>query len=363
MTGPIGILGAGGFIGNRLVEMTALGNGPRPRPITRHAQALALARRFDLDCRVADGRDRAALAVALDGCDTVVHAIAGDSETIVNTIEPVYRAAEDAGVRRMIYLSSASVHGQSPAPGTTEVSPLSRRQPVAYNSAKIEAEARLRVLGETGKVDVAVLRPGIVYGPRSYWIGNFADTVLNGTAYLWEGGQGICNGIYIDNLVHAVLCAVQAPTCSGQAYLVGDTESYCWADLLGPVATALGTDLADLAAPVAEGSPSLVARLRRIRGFRRLIYGIPSPVRAALKAGWREGKASPQTAHKDSGIQQPVASLELQLLHTCQWKLPSDKAARELGFSPTISLAEAQRRSVSWLAFAGYPVVTLGASA
>ena len=58
------ILGAGGFIGNRAVEMLHLGGRFEVIPVVRTAQSLALASRFELDSRVADGRDKAALGVA-----------------------------------------------------------------------------------------------------------------------------------------------------------------------------------------------------------------------------------------------------------------------------------------------------------
>ena len=86
----------------------------------------------------------------------------------------------------MIYLSSASVHGQSPVPGTDETSPLQSRQPIPYNRSKIEAERRLSRARSSGAVELVILRPGIVYGPRmeaflnvhrvTYWI--WAGVVL-----------------------------------------------------------------------------------------------------------------------------------------------------------------------------------------
>ncbi len=48
---------------------------------------------------------------------------------------------------------------------------------------------------------------------------------------------------------------------------------------------------------------------------------------------------------------------ERALLHRCRYKLPSRKAEAMLGYEPEISFAEGCRRSVGWLAFAGYPVV------
>jgi len=46
----------------------------------------------------------------------------------------------------------------------------------------------------------------------------------------------------------------------------------------------------------------------------------------------------------------------MALLQRCRWKLPSTKAARVLGYRPSVAFDEACRRSIGWLEFAGYPV-------
>jgi hypothetical protein len=46
----------------------------------------------------------------------------------------------------------------------------------------------------------------------------------------------------------------------------------------------------------------------------------------------------------------------MALLHSCRYKLPSDKAEAVLGYRPPVSFPEACRRCVGWLAFADYPV-------
>ena len=150
MRPTVAVLGAGGFIGNRLVETLHLRGEHRVRPVARRAASLALSARFSLDCRLADARDEAALIEAFSGCTYVVHAVAGPPDTVVGAVAPVYRAAAASGVRRLVYLSSASVHGQSPAEGTDEDSPLNARQSVAYNNAKVAAERILQDLRQGG---------------------------------------------------------------------------------------------------------------------------------------------------------------------------------------------------------------------
>src|SRR5689334_13753668 len=266
----LAVLGANGFIGTRIIEMFALSNLTEVRPIVRNYSSLARASRFQLDSRVADAFDQEALQAAFQGCDVVIHAVAGDLKTILGTLTPVYQAAQKAGVRRMIYLSTASVHGQSPQPGTDESSVLSDQQALPYNNAKVRAERTLSQLRSQGDVELVMLRPGIVFGPRSSWVINFADALLARQASLLNRGAGICNSIYVDNLVHAIYLAATEAEADRQTFLLGDQECVTWADLYHPIAKALGYDLAHLPEGTvseqdAEQKLSLLERLEPIR--------------------------------------------------------------------------------------------------
>lgn len=356
MKRQVAVLGASGFIGNRTVELFQRDGDIHVRPIVQRASRAALPRRFDLPVHVADARDTDSLTPAFEGCDSVIISIAGTSEMIVRSVEPVYRAAMKSNVRRLIYLSSASVHGQAPAPGVDETTPLSKRQPIAYNNAKVAAEQQLGRLREIGRVEVVILRPGIVFGPRSQWTGGVADEILNGTAYLTEGGWGVCNSIYVDNLVHAIKLALVAPNADDKAFLVGDAEAVTWRDLYLPICEALGYDLNDLPMPtiadVMGERPSMAQRLRATNFFHGLRWLVPRPARAAVKAALREMRQPFSTERPTSH----PASLELALLHTSSYRPPYARAQRELDYSPPITFKEGCRRSVEWLGFAGYPV-------
>ena len=361
----VGIVGASGFIGSRIVEIFHLAGIARVRPIVRSVAHLARSSRFALEGRIADGFDRGALRAALDGCEVVVHAIAGDRRTYLGTLDPVYRAAADADVRRVIYLSSATVHGQAPIPGTDERSPLRRRQPIPYNVTRIMAERRLEALRRRGSVEVVTLRPGIVYGPRSRWTGGLADELLRGEACLVEGGHGICNGIYVDNLVHAIRLAMTADGADRQAFLLGDRETITWRDLYRPVVEALGLELDQV--PSVEGARDRAgaeaAELVRERVRRSLGWLPPGPRRGirALGAAWRAGRTPPASPWIRPDEPVPAVTLETTLLQRCRYQLPWTKARTILGYEPQISFPEACRHSIAWLAFAGYPVVDRGA--
>jgi nucleoside-diphosphate-sugar epimerase len=352
----VAVIGANGFIGNRLVEMLTLAGRPAV-PIVRRPSALALPARFDLDGRVADARDEDAMAAALAGCEVAVSAITGDAATIVGSVGPTYRAAHRAGVRRLVHLSSASVHGQSPPVGTDERSPLSDRQPVAYNNAKVRAERELLTCRAGGSTEVAILRPGIVYGPRSQWIGGLADEVLAGTAVLVEGGRGVCNTVYVDDVVRAVLAAADAEAVDGEAFLIGDDAPVTWRDLAEPVCRALGVDVDELPRPPASAAVAPRPWRDRAARFYGLRHRLPAPVRAGLRAARqaardRAGEGAPAPTSTAA-----VVTVETALLHTCRWQLPSAKAHAGLGWRPSVPFTDGCQRSIAWLAFAGYPVV------
>ncbi len=361
----VAILGANGFVGSRTVEMLHLNNLAEVRPIVRSAYSLARLSRFELDCRVADAFDQKALSKALEGCEILIHAIAGDRKTIVESLASTYLAAETAGIRRIVYLSSASVHGQSPKPGTNEKTPLDDNQPLPYNNSKVNAEKELRMLRQKGAVEIVTLRPGIVYGPRSFWISNFSSEFLRGQAYVVNNGTGICNCIYIDNLINAILLACTAQDVDGEAFIVGDEEKVTWQEFYRPFAHALGLSMEKVHNVIYK--PPIVSLKEKIKMLldsttaHKVLSIFPTRLIKATKAGISILISKPPSYPSPWSINLaeksiPTASLEMALLHQCEYKLPDTKAREMLGYKPIVSFSEACRRTIGWLAFAGYQI-------
>ena len=359
----VAVLGANGFIGSRAVEILHLSGLADVRPVVRNAARRARLSRFHLDCRIANGFDQCALAAAFEKCDIVIHAIAGDARTIHGTLKPAYKAAEKAGVSRFVYLSSASVHGQAPAAGTDETSALRGKQPIPYNVAKASAEKTLQKLRELSQVELVVLRPSIVFGPRSPWVTKFVEALLADEAYMVNEGQGLCNSAYVDNVVHAIYLAMTTAGIDGEAFLIGDQETITWADFYRPFAEAFGRDLSDIhtvgpfvSVQSFKNSLETIPSLRPIRAVSALL---PRTAKRALSAALRSLKDPPPASSNWQTPRRlaPQATLEMSLLHQCGHRLPHTKAKKMLAYEPVVSFPEACRRTISWLAFAGYPVI------
>ena len=361
MLPKIAILGASGFVGSRLLEMFHLGQFATLRPVVRNFSSLARLARFDLDWCIADALDQAALTQAFSGCDAVVNLIAADPTIIIENATASYRAAQAAGVKRMVFMSSASVHGQAPAAGTDESSQLHTNHVFPYNNAKVRAERALVRLRKAGSVELSILRPGIVFGPRSRWVSDIADQLLTDSAYLINDGQGICNSIYVDNLIEAIRLALTLPAADRNAFIVGDRERVTWLDFYKHIAAGLGQDLSRVhrfEPPQFEhGLSEKINGLRTGKIVQALLPIVPSTIKEALKGAIKAGTAIPQPSSwvlpNKPG---PQITEECSVLHQCSVQLPWKKAESILGYQPTVSFAEGMKRSVGWLAFAGYPV-------
>lgn len=112
---------------------------------------------------------------ALAGIDLVVH-IAGNASASLSVIEPgtdfaanavatvnLAEACCAAGVRRLLYLSSACVYGRPRSVPIAEDHPTEPYLP--YGASKLSAEIALLTLGRSSGLDVAIGRAFVLYGP------------------------------------------------------------------------------------------------------------------------------------------------------------------------------------------------------
>lgn len=177
------VTGATGFLGGVLVRRLA----------AEGVQVKALARRPNRDLYIKDIEnieivtgnitDGERMRELVQGCDIVFHVAAATSGKLdyqrkvnVGGTRNVALAAAEAKVERFVHVSSVAVYGYKVRGTVTEDTPYQGGN-VPYNISKAGAETALSVVSQEHNLSYSIIRPGMIFGPRS---GMWTKTFLNG---------------------------------------------------------------------------------------------------------------------------------------------------------------------------------------
>lgn len=190
---------------------------------------------------------------ALDGVDTVIHLAARAHVMLEETADPLAefrrvnvegtlnlaRQAASAGVRRFIFVSSIGVNGNRTAFNSFSESDQPNPQE-PYAVSKWEAEEGLKSLAAESGIEVAIIRPPLVYGPNAP--GNFGRLyrlVQRGLPLPLGAIRNRRSLVALDNLVDLIITCISHPAAANQTFLVSDGEDLSTPDLIRRLARAL----------------------------------------------------------------------------------------------------------------------------
>jgi len=195
---------------------------------------------------------------AVRGVEAIVHlaavcmnkSIADPTESLdVNLMgtQNVLDAAARAGVRRIIYASSASVYGEPESLPMAETSPLSPITP--YCIAKLAGEQMLAFYAQRSRMSWLSLRFFNVYGPGqptdAYYTSvvlTFLDRIARGEAPVIDGrGEQSMDFVHVDDVARSVGMALDSEA-TGEALNIGTGVSTTIAELADVLLRALGSD-------------------------------------------------------------------------------------------------------------------------
>ena len=229
------VTGGTGFIGCRLVEKLVLEHGAAVRVLVRRPGSAARVARLEVDIVQGDVTDVKAVGRAIDGCDIVVHCAYGndggpDEQRAVNVdgSRIVAEQALEAGVSRMVHVSTMAVYGRMPDGDVDESTPFGGPGD-HYSQTKREAERVVLHMHRAAGLPVTVIRPTCVYGP--YGLAFTIDPLRElrtRHVVLVNGGDGLCNLIYVDDLVDGLLLAAVAPAALGEVFNLTGEVPLTW---------------------------------------------------------------------------------------------------------------------------------------
>lgn len=227
------VTGATGFIGSRFCELLSLEYRVPYRALVRQFSRAARIARLDCELVAGDMLDAASLARAVEGCDVVVNLAHSDDKAAKEQTSNLVEASIRAGVRRFVHVSSMAVHGPSPdqAVITESTAPI-KRWNEAYSDAKAAAEAVALAAAKRGTLETVVLRPTIVYGPFSFFVTPIVHDARQGKISLIDGGRGVCNAVYVDDVCDAIMAAIDRDDVVGSAFLINGDSRITWRDFI-----------------------------------------------------------------------------------------------------------------------------------
>lgn len=145
--------------------------------------------------------------------------------TNVEGTQRMLEAAKKAGVQKFIFIGTeaALFEGQDMV-DIDENYPYPSKSPYPYSDTKKLAEQLVIQANEPGKFETISLRPRFVWGPGDETIlPNLVEMVDSGRFRWINGGEYLTSTCYIENLVDAVVLAMDHGT-GGQAYFITDNE-------------------------------------------------------------------------------------------------------------------------------------------
>ncbi len=232
------VSGATGFIGSRLAERLAA-EGAHVKMLVRDPVKGRSLSNKGINIYWGDITYPESLPPAMRGCQIVFHCAAATGGSIeeaqagnVVGTRNIVECARQAGVQRVVHISSIAVYGSDLPPIVDETQPYAKKGS-AYALTKAEGEQVALHLGKELGVQVVVARPTCVYGPGSpTWTLRFFRKIQNERIPLVKGGAGIVNLVYIDDVVDALLLAALSDSAVGESFNISG-QPVTWLDYLG----------------------------------------------------------------------------------------------------------------------------------
>lgn len=226
-----------------------------------------------------DLADADAVARAAAGQDAVVHLAAkvdvtgawSDYERInVAGTRTLLRACRDAGVARMVHVSSPSVaHAGSSLVGVPAGAADPQRARGHYARSKAMAERLALAADARDELAVLALRPHLVWGPGdTQLVARIARRARAGRLPIIGSGAPLVDTTYVDNAVDALVAGLdRCESARGRALVVTNGEPRPIAEILGAWARAAGAPppTRHVPAPLAIGAGSLVDAVTALR--------------------------------------------------------------------------------------------------
>lgn len=312
------VTGASGMVGRHVVRR-AVKDGYRIRALVQNGHK---ATPIDgLGCEIVYGDLTQAETVPplVEGVDVIVHTAGkvGDwgpfeeykainQDAVETLLEAVRQRSES--LDRFVHISSLGVYRWGDHHGEDETVPPDYVGYDGYTTTKAQAELVCQRYIDEHSLPVVTIRPGFMYGEGDrHVLPRVVETLRTRRMMMIGDGKNVLDNLYVGNLAHAVLLAVENPAAIGQIYNIRDERLIDRNEYIGTVCEAIGT-------PMPRRVPCWVAKnaIKPLAHVARMI-----------------GKKNP-----------PLVTKPRYKFMALNLEYSIEKAKRELGYSPRFDFTE-----------------------
>lgn len=325
------VTGGDGFIGSHLVErlckegmdVSALVR-KKDNELVKHPERMAeiysMFRKNNVKVLYGDLLDKRSLEVALKGIDVVFHLAAiarpmaikdqGYFDTNETGTRNLLEACLEENTKKIILMSSVSAVGMSMDGKAVNEKTIPQPADV-YGESKLAAE---KIAKHFKKLNIVILRPPMVYGPRDYEMLRLFKTVNKGIFPIKSPEEPNLEFCYVGNIAEACVLAWKKGKKS-ETYHITDGEHYT---------------IKQVTEAIAEACDKKLSKFKLPGWFFKFTGYFAEAIGFILR------------------IHPPFKHNTIDWMTKKMWYSDCGKAKKELGYRNFISLEEGTRRTAEW---------------
>lgn len=376
------VTGGTGFIGGRLIEILCRYTDAEVHVFLRNLARASRISRFPVTMIKGDILNYDDVQNSTRKMDYIFHCAYGnkgtpESRENINAqgTENMLRASRGPDLKRFVHLSTMVVYGLRKDGYISENQERVQSNNV-YSDSKLLAEKLAEEYYQNHNVPITILQPSAVYGPYApTWTVRIIDMLKRNKVILIDNGNGVCNQVYIDDLILAMLLSATEDAAIGQRYLISSHETISWKDFYTSFCDLMEVEnrfvymdnnealdyynkstrdkrLSEEVRAILQEYPEIKTRIARTKPgkyyslLKQKIKGKP----AGKKTASKKTITGAGSAHNSSDVNaDPPLPPDQIDFYSSQAVVDSTKAKEELGYVSQYSFRSGMERTAKWI--------------
>lgn len=307
MSDKVFVTGGSGFVGRNLIP-ALVAEGYQVKALARSASAAEIVKKAGAEVVNGDLDNPQALREGVAGCEVVFHSAAkvdqwGDSAEFhrinVTGTENLLKAAQEAGVKRFVHVSTEAVLvGENKIINADETMPRAQKPAGLYPLTKGLAEARV-LAANRPDFETVIMRPRLIWGAGDTTVlPPLVEAVKDGRFMWFSGGHSLTSTCHVKNVCEGLILGAEKGR-GGEIYFLTDGDPLEFREFVTKLLATQGLTPSNRSVPV----PVIYGVAAIIEGIWRLfrLKSQPMITRMTIKIVGEEVTVNDAKARRELG--------------------------------------------------------------